>query len=88
MKTTAKQKLPRGWNEKKVQAVIEHYDRQTAEEAAAEIESAPDATGETWISVPIELLPAVTRLIKRHQKDDVGRGRNGSKKSRATRART
>ena len=71
MKQT-KQKLPRGWTEKKIRAVIAHYDNQTEDEAAAEIESAPEAS-ETWMSVPTELVDEVTRLIESHGKKKHGR---------------
>ena len=62
------QKFPPGWNERKVRAVIQHYEQLTNEELAREIESAPEVTGETLISVPTELLPAVRSLILRHQR--------------------
>lgn len=68
MKKARSQDYPPGWNEKKVLAVIAHYDRQTEEEAAAEIENAPETPGETWMSVPTELVEAVTLLIKDHTK--------------------
>jgi len=68
MKKTRSKDYPPAWNEKKVLAVIAHFDRQTEDEAAAEIESAPEAPGETWMSVPTELVGAVTRLIKDHSK--------------------
>jgi hypothetical protein len=45
--------------------LIAHYDRQTEEEAAAEIETAPEAAGETWMS---ELAGFVTRFIEDHAK--------------------
>jgi hypothetical protein len=67
MKRATKQKLPAGWNEKKVRSVIAHYDKQTDEEAAAEIHSAEEATGETWISVPTDLVAQVIRLIDTHR---------------------
>ena len=38
MKRATRQDFPSGWNKKKVLAAIAHYDRQTEEEAAAEIE--------------------------------------------------
>jgi hypothetical protein len=66
MKQAAKQKFPPGWTAQKVQAVIAHYDRQTDEEGAAEIEGAPQVT-ETWMSVPTELVGVVTRLIEQHE---------------------
>ena len=53
--------------EEKVRAVIRHYDELTDEELAREIETAPEITGETLISVPTALLPAVRKLIVRHQ---------------------
>ena len=62
-----KQDFPLGWNERKVRAVIQHYDRLTDDELAHEIETAQEVTEETLISVPTELLPAVQKLIVRHQ---------------------
>jgi hypothetical protein len=62
-----KQEFPTGWNERKVRAVIRHYDRLTDDELAREIETALEATEETLISVPTELLPAIRNLIVRHQ---------------------
>jgi hypothetical protein len=64
---TIKQSFPPGWNEQKVRAVIQHYENLTDEELAREIETAPEVTGETLISVPTKLLPAVRRLILQHQ---------------------
>jgi hypothetical protein len=88
MKQAIKQEFPRGWNEKKVLAVIAHYDQQTDEEGAAEIEAAPAAPGETWMSVPTELVGVVTRLINDHAKQAVPAGtRNPKKKARTRRAR-
>jgi hypothetical protein len=66
MKTVTKQKLPRGWTAKKIRDLIRHYDNQSDEEGATEIESAPDAPGETWLSVPTELVPTIVQLIDRH----------------------
>ncbi len=62
-----KQEFPPGWNERKVRAVIHHYDQMTDDELAHEIETAPEVKDETLISVPTELLPAVQQLIVRHQ---------------------
>jgi len=89
MKQTTRQKYPPGWNEKKVLAVIAHYDQQTEDEAAAEIAMAPEASGETWMSVPIELVGAVTRLIEERSKNGSPAPRsNYKKKARAKKART
>ena len=63
-----KQDLPPGWNERKVRAVIKHYEQLSDEQLAREIDSAPEVTEETLMSVPAELVPAVQKLIARHQK--------------------
>jgi len=60
--------FPPGWSERKVRAVIQHYEQLTDEELAHEIETAPEITGETLISVPTKLLSAVRKLIDRHQR--------------------
>jgi len=63
-----KQDFPPGWNERKVRAVIKHYEQLSDEQLAREIDSAPEVTEETLMSVPAELVPAVQKLIARHQK--------------------
>jgi hypothetical protein len=64
-----KQEYPPGWNERKVRAVIQHYDRLTEDERAHEIETAQEVKEETLISVPTELLPVIQRLLVRHQQN-------------------
>lgn len=54
------QKYPRGWNRTKVQRLIEHYDSQTDEQVAAEIEAGLNST---TVEVPRSLVPAVRELI-------------------------
>jgi len=82
-----KQEYPPGWNEKKVRAVIAHYDAQTEDEAAAEIETAPEAPGEIWMSVPTEFVGAVSRLIENHQGQAAPRrSRTSGKKARTSKA--
>ncbi len=44
--------------------MIAHYDQQTEEDAAAEIETAHETAGETWICVPTEFIGVVARLIE------------------------
>jgi hypothetical protein len=67
MKRTKPQKFPPGWNEKEVRAVIDYYDNQTENEAAAEIDAAEEVPGHTWMSVPTELVPEITRMIEARQ---------------------
>ena len=54
------EKYPRGWNEARVRRVLEYYESQSDEEAAAEIEGALEST---TMEVPVALVPAVRHLI-------------------------
>ena len=54
------QKYPRGWNQARVQRVLEYYESQTDEEVAAEIEAGFDRT---TMEVPRALVPLVRELI-------------------------
>ena len=58
-------KFPPGWDEERVRDVLEHYERQTDDEAAAEDEAAFESKTETFIQVPNELVPAVRELISK-----------------------
>jgi hypothetical protein len=58
-------RYPRGWDRKRVQKLIDHYEKQTPEEAAAEDDAAYRSTHLTMMAVPVELVPAVQRLISR-----------------------
>jgi len=64
----SKQALPPGWDEKRVQEVIEHYENQTEEEQVAEHEAAQKAQGQTMMSVPTELVPVIRQLIARQRR--------------------
>ena len=61
------QQYPKGWDEAKVRAVIDHYDNQTEDEEAEEIEAALDDEQHTLMSVPLELVDEVRALIARRQ---------------------
>ncbi len=54
---------PKGWNRKRVQKLIDHYENQTDEEAIAEDEAAYHSATVTMMAMPVELVPAVQRLI-------------------------
>src|SRR5437016_13090116 len=88
------EKYPRGWNEPRVRRVLEYYETQTDEEAAAEIEAGSKST---TMEVPAALVPAVraliakrkkasTRATKMHNKVRIlaGRGRKQTKSRRPT----
>ena len=61
------QKFPLGWDASRVRDVLAHYETQTEDQQADEIESALDAEGTTLIAVPHELADEVRALIARHQ---------------------
>lgn len=54
---------PKGWDRKRAQALIDHYDHQSDEAAIAEAESAYKAGQNAMIQVPLKLVPAVQRLL-------------------------
>jgi hypothetical protein len=55
--------FPPGWDEERIKRVLDHYDSQSDEEAAAEDDAAYDSTTHTMMSVPIDLAPQVRNLI-------------------------
>ncbi len=59
--------FPHEWDEERVRKVLEHYDRQTDEQAVAEDEAVFANQPETVISVPVDLVPAVRELIGKQQ---------------------
>lgn len=60
-------KLPAGWDEQKLRELATHFDAQTEDEQAAEIEAALADDGVTMVAVPAELADAVRALIARGQ---------------------
>ena len=60
---TAKQ-YPRGWHDARVRRVLDYYDSQSDEEAAAEIEAACEST---TMEVPVALVPTVRQLIAKRK---------------------
>ncbi len=60
-------RFPAGWDEARVRRVLEHYERQTEDEAVAEDEAAFRRRDQTVMVVPKRLVPAITRLIERRE---------------------
>jgi len=58
-------RFPKGWNEARVKAVLEHYESQSEDEAVAEDEAAFRRRVQAVIVVPKELVPTITKLITR-----------------------
>lgn len=60
--------FPPGWDKKRVQRVLEHYESQSEEEALAEDEAAYEDDGQTIIEVPTELVPKIRELIAKYKR--------------------
>ncbi len=58
-----KTKFPPGWDEDRVRRVLQHYESQSDEEAAAEDRTALRRNKRTVMDVPLELVPIVRELI-------------------------
>ena len=63
-----KTNFPPGWDEERVQRVLQHYESLTEEEAVAEDEAAFEDSTQTVMEVPNELVPAVRALLAEHAK--------------------
>ena len=63
-----KSEFPPGWDETKVQELLDHYEHQTDEEAAAEHDAALSRPDQTLMEVPTELVPAVREIIAEHER--------------------
>jgi hypothetical protein len=61
------QQFPPGWDEKRIQELIAHYETQTEEEEFADIEAAREAEDITLMAIPTELVPEVRALLARKQ---------------------
>ncbi len=59
--------LPEGWDEKKIQSVINHYENQTEEEEVLEDEEVSAGTNQTFIGVPHELVSKIRELIASYE---------------------
>ena len=58
---------PPGWDAERVKRVLAHYESQSEEEAVGEDEAAFEASGQTVMEVPTELVPAIRELIAKHK---------------------
>ncbi|HYX22567.1 MAG TPA: hypothetical protein VFC23_00310 [Thermoanaerobaculia bacterium] len=61
--------FPTGWDEQRVQEVVEYYESQTDEDATAEHGAALSSPSGTLMEVPTELVPVFRELIARHQQE-------------------
>jgi len=61
------QKLPQGWDESRIRRVLDNYESQTDEAAAAEDQAGFESTTHTAMEVPVELVPEVRNLIAKRR---------------------
>ena len=60
-------KLPKAWNENKIQAVLSHYENQSEDDAVFEDELAINDQTKILMEVPKDLVSVVRELIARHE---------------------
>ena len=61
------QKFPPGWDQSRVEKVLEHYESQDELEAVAEDEANLDLEGQTLMEVPSGLVSKVRELIAKYR---------------------
>ena len=59
-------KFPDGWDKKRVEDVLSHYESQSEDEAVAEDEAAYANPTHTFVGIPNEMLPKVRELLARN----------------------
>ncbi|MHC4471549.1 MAG: hypothetical protein ACYS99_11355 [Planctomycetota bacterium] len=64
----SEKRYPPGWDEERVRRVLAHYEEQSDEEAVAEDEAAYEVPEHTAMEVPVDLVPAVRKLLAKHGK--------------------
>jgi len=55
--------FPKNWDEKKIRTVLDHYESQTEDEAVAEDEAAYEDITQTFMGIPVDLVPLIRELI-------------------------
>ena len=61
------QRFPAGWDERRVQQLLEELDERTEEEwVAADEAAAAEGEDQTVVTVPTVLLPEIRRLLANH----------------------
>ena len=61
--TDTANRYPPGWDEERIRDVLEHYEGQTDDELAAEIDAAFGDKSQTVMVIPNEIVPAVRALL-------------------------
>ncbi len=63
---TFENRFPPGWDQERVERLLEHYETQSEDEAVAEDEAAFEDKTHTVMLIPNELVPAVRTLLSQH----------------------
>ena len=56
-------RYPKGWDARSIQALADHYDNQSEDDAVTEDEAAYRSTLVTMMAIPVELVPQVQKLL-------------------------
>ena len=59
-------RFPKGWDEERVQRLLQHYESQTEDEAVVEDEAVLQETTHTLMAIPNALVPSVQALLSQH----------------------
>ena len=78
-------RFPKGWSEERVRNLIAHYESQNDAEAIAEDEAALEDRSQAVMLVPRGLVPAVRRLLARHETSTPKRRMSGTRGSQTKR---
>ncbi len=62
--------FPPGWDKKRVEDVLIHYEEQTEYEAVAEDEAAFEDNEQTVMEIPNKIVHLVRELIAKHQMNE------------------
>jgi len=61
-------RFPAGWDADRVERLIDHYEGMSEDELVAEDEAATELPpGQTMVTVPEELMPAIRQLLAAHK---------------------
>ncbi len=64
---SGRNRFPPGWDEERVRKVLAHYEEQAEEEVVAEDEAAFEDRNYTVMEIPVDLVPAVRKLLAGHK---------------------
>jgi len=65
LKSSKKNKFPKGWDEARVRRIIKHYENQSDESAAAEHDALFNRPNHAMMQIPVRLVPAVRKLLNK-----------------------